>query len=250
MKIIPICSGKGGVGKTTNTIYLGQTLSHLGYKVLVIDFDFNRSLSKFMFSHFKINQNEAISKNSFNMLSDTDSFENYIFKTGQGIDFIPAVDRLKKVDLEFYDDPRLKFRFEKLLRNLNYDFILLDLHNVVNVVLLAALHCADHVISPLEYGTWSLDGTDDMLKVFKETEAGLKKKIKFTVVPSRISKNKIEELIEVCEHNGLYVSKFANINDNTVHTASNLGEFLNPKKHSAFDRFLILANEVANGRKK
>ncbi|MBM9578956.1 AAA family ATPase [Leptospira sp. 201903070] len=250
MKIIPICSGKGGVGKTTNTIYLAQTLSHLGNKVLAIDFDFNRSLSKFMFSHFNINENEAASKNSFNMLTDTESFENYIFKTGQGIDFIPAVERLKKVDLEFYDDPRLKFRFEKLLRELDYDFILLDLHNVVNVVLLAALHCADHVISPLEYGAWSFDGTDDMLKVFKETEAALKKKIKFTVVPSRISKNKIEELIEVCEHNGLNVSKFANINDNTVHTASNLGEFLNPKKHSAFDRFLVLANEVSNGRKK
>ncbi|EMO80438.1 VirC1-like protein [Leptospira kirschneri str. 200801774] len=250
MKIIPICSGKGGVGKTTTTIYLAQTLVHLGKKVLVIDYDFNRSLSKFMFTHFQKNEEEAITKNSYKMLFDDDSYERYIIKSTAGLDFIPAIERLKKVDIDFYDDLNLKYRFEKLLRSLNYEFVLLDLHNVVNVVLIAAIHSADHVISPMEYGSWSIDGTDDMLKVFKDIKSTIKKKIKFTVVPSRVSNSKLDELVEVCEHNGLNVSAFANINDNAVHTASNLGEFLNPKKHKAFERFLILANEVSNGRKK
>ncbi|MCG6195630.1 hypothetical protein DLM76_20685 [Leptospira yasudae] len=249
MKIIPICSGKGGVGKTTNTIFLGQTLSYLGYKVLLIDFDFNRSLSKFTLSRFGVNEQETTFKNSFNMLFEADDYSKYIFKTGENFDFIPTIERLKKVDLEFYDDPRLKYRFENLLRKLDYDFILLDLHNVVNVVLLAAIHSADHIISPMEYGDWGQEGTDAMYKVFKEVESSSSKKIKFTVVPSRVSKRRIEDLIEVCEHNGLSVSKFANYNDDIVHSASNLGEFLNPKKHSAFERFLVLAHEVSNGTK-
>jgi ATPases involved in chromosome partitioning len=39
-RVITVTSGKGGVGKTNVTVNLGVSLSHLGYRVIIIDVDF------------------------------------------------------------------------------------------------------------------------------------------------------------------------------------------------------------------
>ncbi len=43
--IIGVVNGKGGVGKTTTSIYLGKAFSNLGYDVTVIDLDLQGSAS-------------------------------------------------------------------------------------------------------------------------------------------------------------------------------------------------------------
>lgn len=45
MKIISVITEKGGVGKTTTVIHLEATLSEMGNKVLLIDFDPQINLS-------------------------------------------------------------------------------------------------------------------------------------------------------------------------------------------------------------
>lgn len=45
MKIIVFANHKGGVGKTTSTLSVAQTLARDGYRVLLIDCDAQRNLS-------------------------------------------------------------------------------------------------------------------------------------------------------------------------------------------------------------
>jgi len=47
MKIISVCNGKGGVGKTTTSAHIGAAIAHFGKKVLLIDLDSNKSLTGF-----------------------------------------------------------------------------------------------------------------------------------------------------------------------------------------------------------
>lgn len=47
MKVISVCNGKGGVGKTTTTAHIGAAISSFGKKVLLVDLDANKSLTGF-----------------------------------------------------------------------------------------------------------------------------------------------------------------------------------------------------------
>lgn len=46
MKTIAIANQRGGVGKMTTTVNLGIGLAHQGYKVLLVDCDFQGSLTE------------------------------------------------------------------------------------------------------------------------------------------------------------------------------------------------------------
>ena len=39
--VISVCSGKGGVGKTFTSIHLAKSFARSGFKILLIDLDFN-----------------------------------------------------------------------------------------------------------------------------------------------------------------------------------------------------------------
>jgi len=51
--VISVCSEKGGVGKTTTAIILGQLLVNLGFKTLVVDTDTLRASSKILTSRIQ-----------------------------------------------------------------------------------------------------------------------------------------------------------------------------------------------------
>lgn len=74
-KTISIASGKGGVGKTSISIKFAKMLSDWGYKVLLIDCDYN-------LSNTSVKLGLPISDNFFSLLSAEKSFEDCVYKEG------------------------------------------------------------------------------------------------------------------------------------------------------------------------
>jgi flagellar biosynthesis protein FlhG len=116
-KTVAISSGKGGVGKTSISVKLGQELATQGYKVLLLDCDFN-------LSNTSIKLNLPLSNNFYDLVTGKRTFEDCLIPMG-GLDILPSLNG----NLELFNDG---FQMYEVIVDIiiaheaNYDYILLD----------------------------------------------------------------------------------------------------------------------------
>lgn len=117
-KIISVCSGKGGTGKTFFSANYAYQLSRLNKKVLLVDFDLN-------FSNLNILLNQTSSKTISNFFEQTETMEEIVFNYSTNLDLIFG-------DSGRADYPRLSREiidyFFIILKKIQhrYDYIILD----------------------------------------------------------------------------------------------------------------------------
>ena len=116
-KTIAVSSYKGGVGKTTIIITIGETLANRGYKILEIDLDSNCTLTKCYNKLFQ----DITSKN---LLSETLTDFKGIYPAKENIDIIPSC--LENNLLNNIMDIQLKINLQKTELKEKYDYILID----------------------------------------------------------------------------------------------------------------------------
>lgn len=146
---ISIANQKGGAGKTTTTIHLGGALNHLGYDVLLVDGDYQGTLTEGVglteeFQRDGINFNDVITG------AVPRDRVNEIIRESPDTEFdvIPAhVDMVnygaRLQDDEFRDLDNTLTAIEK-----NYDFILIDSRPSLNEATHNALVAAGNVLIP------------------------------------------------------------------------------------------------------
>ena len=132
MKIITMYNNKGGVGKTTSVINIAYSLSKMGKKVLVMDFDEQKNSSRF----FLENGDER----------------GYAATRYANISIMTYDECSKKTDNAQITD-LLKQR-----ENENYDYIIFDLPPALNDLTLSMLSYCDYVFVPIELGTFAIQG--------------------------------------------------------------------------------------------
>lgn len=119
MQIIPIASGKGGVGKSLLSANLAVSLGALGKRVVLVDLDLGASNL-----HLAIGQNVKgrsigtylTEKTNFASIIEPTDYENVFFIAGDSQ--IPGLTALKAAQ---------KVKLVKNLHSINTDFVILDL---------------------------------------------------------------------------------------------------------------------------
>ncbi|TGL17915.1 ParA family protein [Leptospira yanagawae] len=196
MKIITVSSLKGGVGKTTLSIYLGQALSKLlpKSKILNIDLDHNNNLTDYYLREEPV---ELIEGNSISKyLTGVKELESLLTPTiFENIFVIPATPKLSKTAVGLSWDAGLITRFRKHLRNLKFDYIVIDTPPALCLELNLGIHAADLVISPIGFSRWNIQGYQEIEEVVTNSNESLETgKIKILPVRTMVSEKKSEIL--------------------------------------------------------
>lgn len=164
MKTIAICNYKGGVGKTATTINLAAELSAAQKRVIVIDADGQRNLSRF----YKADTEHGNTTYEL-MTGEAESFWADVVQdtSDENVHIVPASAELPKADLAaltggtIHRSGLLGF-CEAVAEDEGADFILIDCPTSYSAATVAALTAADEVIIPVELEGFALDGARDL----------------------------------------------------------------------------------------
>lgn len=135
VRIIDVCSGKGGVGKTTIAANLGIALQSLGKKVAVVDCNLTTSHLSLLFGIYSY----PVTLNSF--LRNEARLEDAVYDFS-GLKIVPASLELK--DLIDVDVSNFKNKLREVFHD--FDIVLLDSAPGLGKEALIALQAADEVL--------------------------------------------------------------------------------------------------------
>ncbi len=186
-KVICVKVSKGGVGKTTISSNLGYVLAQKEKKVLLIDMDSQANLTKAFLKN--IDEDKLTSSN---LLGD-DEFDFYtsIYNISENLDLISADIGLHEVAKYLESVGNYYRALAKRIKNLDYDYVVLDLSpGVADTLTEIALIASDLLVAPMHFDTDSLSGLVLTINdISRLSEASLlEKDLKYLVVPNRWDK--------------------------------------------------------------
>jgi len=158
--IISIVNHKGGTGKTTTTINLGSALAAQGYRVLLVDFDAQGSLS------YSLGVDDSKGTIADVLLGEVSIHQ--IIQERESMDILPASSSLADVELAIAKANEHYHHLKTALSELTgYDFILIDCPPSLSLLTLNALTASNFVIVPMQMDVLALRGLDSMLETVK-----------------------------------------------------------------------------------
>lgn len=206
-KVISIWTAKGGVAKTTTTVHTAALLAERGYRVLLLDADFQRNSSM----HYCIESN---GRSLLEVLLGTVRIEDAIQNTEhENLDLLPASAEMEDAEevLLGKGNYLLKDALQSVIDR--YDYIIVDnnpcgpLHVRKNMIA-----AADGLVVPIALDEYSLDGLLDTINGVKKMQRASNRNLEIygmlvTMHETRLllKRSYIEILRECAENNDLRV---------------------------------------------
>ncbi len=197
--ILGVTNQKGGVGKTTTTVNLGQAFALLDLRVLVVDVDPQGNATQALGIAA-----DSIQASTSHVIRDRNfDIESAIYK-GDRLDIIPATPELARVEREMVGQTNSEMRLAQKLRGLRdrYSIILLDSPPTFGCLLNSVLNAADELIVPVDCGVFALHGIKSLLGEIEEIRLGTNPGLKILGLlltlsdTTNISGNVFDSLVE------------------------------------------------------
>ena len=187
-QIISIVNHKGGVGKTTSVSSLGVALSRMGKRVLLVDLDAQGNLTDTL---TKTPGDRSI----YDSLRTLETIP--VVNIREGLDLCPSSIDLVSMDLELADKGEREYRLSKLLRGLDYEYILLDCPPSLGLLTINALTASTKVIIPLTPEALPAKGLGTLLDIIERTKETLNPGLSLGgILITRYNRRKINRLVE------------------------------------------------------
>jgi chromosome partitioning protein len=154
-RVISVFNQKGGVGKTTSCISIGAVLAEAGYRVLLVDFDPQGSLTVGLTGAHELPQT------IYEALMGHLSARDVLLKTSiSGMDLLPATIELSAAEMQLVNEVGRDQTLARLLEPLlgEYDVVLIDCLPSLGLLAVNALAASDSVLIPLQCEYYALRG--------------------------------------------------------------------------------------------
>lgn len=164
-----VLNQKGGVGKTTTAINVGAYLAKAGKKVLLVDFDPQGNAT----SGLGLSK-ETVETTSYDILFRPAEITTAILESHvPGLNIIPANAGLAAAEVELVDKPGRELMLKKVIKGLDYDYILIDCPPALGLLTVNALAAADLLLIPVQAEYYALEGLSQLLSVMQRVRQGL-----------------------------------------------------------------------------
>ncbi|MAP25109.1 MAG: chromosome partitioning protein ParA [Rickettsiales bacterium] len=165
-KIISIANQKGGVGKTTTTVNLCTALAATRKKTLLIDFDpqGNSSTSLGFDSRKRY-------PSIYELLTEQLPLKTICRQTLiPNLSIVTASEDLAGFEVEFSQDENRVSVLKRCLKDLDFDYIIIDCPPALGLLTLNALVASHSVIIPLQCEYFALEGLSQLLQTVKRVK--------------------------------------------------------------------------------
>lgn len=169
--IISVVNQKGGTAKTTTTINLGSALAMNGYKVLLVDFDAQGSLS-YSLGKTDLDTTVVDAVRGDKKLSDC-------IVQAENFDLLPSNIQLADLELSLIDAEHRELYLSSTLQKVSkfYDYILIDCPPSLSLLTVNALSASDGVLVPMQLDVLSLQGLELILDTIKKIKTTFNQKL-------------------------------------------------------------------------